>query len=73
METITVTTEGMLLDALLVRRFGYRGQSLLTQTLELNPGLVTSGAVVALGTVVTLPREPDRQPFTQTPRISLFG
>lgn len=72
-ETIIVRGEGITLDLLLWRRHGVRGQALVEEALDLNPGLAALGAVLPLGTAVMLP---DLPPLPATPPVrvvSLFG
>lgn len=73
MKTITVRSEGIVLDAILASEFGpVRGRALVARTLELNPGLAAAGPVLPLGSVVVLPDAPATT--TTTPRVvSLFG
>lgn len=69
-ETVTVEGSPILLDLLLWRRYGVAGQSLLERTLELNPG-ISGAAVLAIGTVITLPGQPD--PVSERKVVTLFG
>lgn len=74
--TITIRSEpetaGLMLDLLLWRKFGRRGQALLEQALEANPGLAELGPILPFGRVVTLPDLPPiRQPLARQP-VSLF-
>lgn len=72
-ETVTVKGENILLDLLLWRRHGVRGQGLVVRALELNPGLAGLGPVLPIGTEVILPDlspEDDRSPRRI---VSLFG
>ena len=57
--SVTVRGEGLTLDLLLHRKHGVRGRELLEATLTLNPGVAALGAVLPLGTVVTLPDLPE--------------
>lgn len=71
-ETITVKGEGLTLDKLLWRRYGVRGQSLVEEALEINPGLAALGPVLPFGTVVMLPElPPETAPAVAV--VSLFG
>ncbi len=72
-ETITVRGEGISLDLLLWRRYGVRGQALVEQALELNPGLSALGAILPLGTVVILPDLPPEPSTPAVKVVSLFG
>ena len=58
--TIKVAGAGITVAKLLWRHGGRRGNTSarLTETLELNPGLAALGAVLPLGTKVTLPDLP---------------
>jgi len=74
MSTVTVEGEGVVLDAILARKFGaVRARSLVAETLGLNPGLASLGPVLPLGTVITLPNPPSVDTFTARPVVSLFG
>jgi len=73
METVTVSRENTTLDLLLFRRFGAAGQTLLEAVLDANPGLARIGAVLPVGTIVTLPAPSARPPKTDRPVIDLFG
>lgn len=69
---MTIKGEGISLDLLLWRIHGVRGQELVEAGLELNPGLSGLGAVLPLGTVVTIPDLPvESRPAV--PLITLFG
>lgn len=61
--TVTVKAENATLDLLLFRAYGVRGQALIEEALELNPGLAAKGLLIPFGEVVTLPDLPqlDRQ------------
>ncbi|PRD40865.1 phage tail protein [Phyllobacterium phragmitis] len=72
-ETVTIRGEDMTLDLILWRRFGVRGQSLVEQALEINPGLAELGPYIPLGTVVTLPDLPPEQSAPRRHVVSLFG
>lgn len=70
-ETVTIKGEGITLDLLLWRRHGRRGQDLLKQAFQLNPGIAAKGYFLPLGTVVVLP---DLPKATQERRVvNLFG
>jgi phage tail protein X len=72
MDTVTIRGEGITLDLLLWRTYGVRGQQLVEEALDANPGLAGVGAVLPLGTVVRIPPLPveTRAP---APLITLFG
>ena len=72
-ETVTIRGEGITLDLLLWRRYGVRGQGLVEEALELNPGLAGLGAVLPLGTAVTLPDLPPAPVRAPRQVVSLFG
>lgn len=55
MEIVTIMRDGMSVDLVLFRRYGTEGQSLLAETLELNPGLADLGYDAAGTTSVRLP------------------
>ena len=48
-ETITVKGDNIALDLLLWRRFGVRGQQLVEETYQLNPGLADLGLILPPG------------------------
>lgn len=72
MDAVTIRGEGITLDLLLWRAYGVRGQQLVEEALEANPGLSALGPVLPLGTVVRIPPLPveTRAP---APLITLFG
>lgn len=72
-ETITVRGENIPLDLLLWRRYGVRGQDLVEQTLDLNPGLADMGPILPLGTTVVIPDLPPAQAAPAVKVVSLFG
>lgn len=71
-EQITVAGDNIVLDALLVRYYGIAGQTLVTRTLEINPGLARLGEIIPHGTVITMPGAPAEQRFVPEELISLF-
>jgi len=72
MDSVTIKGEGITLDLLLWRIHGVRGQTLVSEALEINPGLAGVGAVLPLGTVVKIPALPvETRPAV--PLITLFG
>ncbi|WP_127076133.1 tail protein X [Rhodomicrobium lacus] len=70
-ETVTIRGEGITLDLLLWRKYGRTRPNLVEAALLLNPGLAALGAELPLGTVVTLPDEPEATTTTET-AISLW-
>lgn len=54
-ETVTVRRDGLTLDLLLTIHRGLQGQTLLEQTLDINPGLAAHTGELPHGTQVTLP------------------
>lgn len=71
-ETIIVNGDGITVDLLLWRRHGRRGQSLLEETLALNPGLAGLGPILPVGSVLALPDLPRQVRQARQP-VSLFG
>lgn len=69
-ETIKVAGDNLTLDLILWRRYGLRGQELVEQTMELNPGL--TGAFLLLGATVLLPDLP-AETTTSREVVTLFG
>lgn len=55
MQTITIAGDNLSTDLILYRRDGRRGQDLLAQAYELNPGLAELGPILPIGTKVILP------------------
>ncbi len=72
-ETIVVRGEAVTLDLLLWRRHGVRGQALVEEALDLNPGLAALGPVLPLGTPVILPDLPTLPATPPVRVVSLFG
>lgn len=72
-ETVAVRGDNLTVDLLLWRRYGVRGRELVEATLALNTGVSGLGAVLPLGTVLTLPDLPDPAPFTTRKVVTLFG
>lgn len=73
-ETITVEGDNLTLDLLLVRFFGLVGQSLVVETLSLNPGLSDAGVVLPIGKRIILPDKPETPTATETVEVvTLFG
>ncbi|SDR01662.1 tail protein X [Pseudovibrio sp. Tun.PSC04-5.I4] len=70
---ITVTGEGITLDLLLVRAHGWRGQELIHEALQLNPGIAGEGPYLKQGRTVILPALPVQTSKTPAPTIDLFG
>lgn len=70
-ETVTIRGDGITLDLLLWRRFGRVGQSIVEETLALNPGIAALGPELPLGTAVMLPDAPAGTPYASQP-VSLF-
>lgn len=71
-EIVTVRGEAITLDLLLWRRYGVRGQGLVEEALDINPGLAALGPVLPLETVVVLPELP-AQTTPAVTVVSLFG
>ncbi len=72
-ETVTIRGEGITADLLLFRRYGVRGQALVEEMLDTNPGLAALGPVIPLGTEVILPDLPPIETTAARKIISLFG
>ncbi|WP_416462806.1 tail protein X [Sphingomonas sp. VDB2] len=66
-----VAQQGDMLDLLIWREAGL-GPSELTRVLNANPGLVDSGAVLPLGTVVIIPATADAVTTRVRPLIQLW-
>lgn len=72
MQSFTIKREAMTVDLMLFQAYGTIGQTLVEQTLELNPGLAAKGPMIPLGTTVNIPDRPTPNPFTVRPLVSLF-
>lgn len=70
---LTVQRENVTLDLLLWREYGVRGQDLLEEALALNTGLAALGAILPIGTAVTLSDLPPAPRATSRKVVSLFG
>lgn len=68
----TVRQHGLMLDLILWRRYGRRGEPLVGLTLSNNPGLAELGPILPMGTVILLPDLPKPGPFVAT-SVSLFS
>ena len=73
MQTVTVKGEGITLDLLLWRAYGVRGRSLLENALALNVDVARLGAVIPMGTEVTLPDLHPKDAVQSREVVSLFG
>lgn len=72
-QTVTIAGDDIRLSLLLWRRHGRAGLALLSQTLDLNPGLAAIGPILPIGTVVTLPDLPTPRQAPARAPVSLFG
>ena len=72
-ETITIRGEGIMADLLLWRKYGVRGQALVDELYDLNPGLADLGPFIPIGTEVIVPDLPAPQPFTERTVVTLFA
>jgi len=71
-QTITVKSEGVMLDQILVGVYGYVGQNILDLTLEANKGLLGK-TILPIGTEVIIPDLPEEDNNTnQIKTVSLF-
>lgn len=68
---LKVEGENITLDLLCHRIHGVRGREVVEQSFDLNPGLAAMGAILPLGTEVTIAELPARDQFTRTV-IGLF-
>jgi len=57
-ETYIVRQEGLMLDLILWRRYGRRGQTLVEATLGMNVGLAAHGPILPFGISILLPDLP---------------
>jgi phage tail protein X len=69
-DTVKVAGDNLTLDLILWRRYGVRGQALVEETMELNPGLVD--AFLPIGATVLLPDLPAETVVTREV-VTLFG
>ncbi|BAP94483.1 tail protein [Aurantimonas phage AmM-1] len=75
-KSITVRTEGLVLDEILAKEFGpvtSRSQRMLEATLATNPGLADLGPVLPIGAVLVLPDKPAADAVATQVVVSLFG
>ena len=72
-QTFQIRREGMTVELLLHQAYGVEGRSLLEETLAKNPGLSSLGAILPLGTVLTIPDKPAAKATVFKPVVSLFG
>ncbi|SDR00095.1 tail protein X [Pseudovibrio sp. Tun.PSC04-5.I4] len=70
---ITVSGDDISLDLLLVRVHGWRGQELIHEALQLNPGIAGEGPYLKQGRVILVPDLPAQTTTTPEPTIDLFG
>jgi len=68
--TITVAGDNLTLDLILWRRYGVRGQTLVEQTMELNPDL--ADVFLPIGATVVLPALPAESTAARDV-VTLFG
>lgn len=71
--SIEIKGEGLTFDLLLWRKYGRPGQSMLTETLKLNPGLSKLGPFLPLRAVVYLPDPPNPRRTVRRQPVDLFG
>ncbi len=60
-ESFTVRGEGLTVELVLHRKYGVRGRDLISQTLNLNPGLAGLGTILPLGTTFDIPDLPPQK------------
>jgi phage tail protein X len=72
-QTIEVKGDNLTADLLLWRIHGVRGQGLVEEMLELNPGLVAKGLLLIPGDTVIVPDLPVEEPFATREVVTLFG
>lgn len=72
-QTITIRGDNLTADLLLWRIHGVRGQELIEEMMEVNPGLAELGAVLPSGSIVIVPDMPIEEPFATREIITLFG
>jgi phage tail protein X len=71
-ERIVIQSEGMMLDLLLWRRYGRRGQTLVDEAYRLNRRLADVGVILPVGTIIFLPDLPPNPRAPQRRAVSLF-
>ena len=64
LEIFTVSGDGLMLDAILWRRYRRATPGLLERTLDINPGLAALGPIIPHGTKIMIPIDP-----VPTPKI----
>lgn len=67
MKTVTVTSEGWTVDRITWEALGDPSPAPVEETLRLNPGLAALGAILPVGTTLTIPDPPS----TRTPERSI--
>ncbi|CTQ75920.1 tail protein X [Roseibium alexandrii] len=72
-QTVPVRGDNLTADLLLWRIHGVRGQELLEEMLELNPGLAAKGVLLVPGDSVIVPDLPPEEPFAAREVVTLFG
>ncbi|HEX5934589.1 MAG TPA: tail protein X [Pseudorhizobium sp.] len=72
-QTFQIRREGMTVELLLHQAYGVEGRKLLEETLTKNPGLSSQGAILPLGTILTIPDRPAADASVFKPVVSLFG
>ncbi|MCB8835921.1 tail protein X [Aurantimonas sp. VKM B-3413] len=71
--TLTVRSEGLVLDAILAAKYDPRtARAILTEALELNPGLAALGPVLPIGTMLIIPDRPGNA-VPAVDVVDLFG
>ena len=70
-ETVEVSGDGMMLDAILWQRFRRPTPALLEKVLDINPGLAALGPMLPHGTVINIPVQRQAKAPTLAP-VSLW-
>ncbi|WP_319568389.1 tail protein X [Cohaesibacter marisflavi] len=71
--SFTVMGDNLTLDLVLCRVYSVSAQSLVEDTLALNPGLAALGLVLPFGTEIILPDRPSATATETVSVVSLFG
>lgn len=72
-KTITIRGDNLTADLLLWRIHGVRGQQLIEELMNINPGLAALGPILPPGTPVIVPDLPAEEPFATREIVTLFG
>jgi len=72
-ETVTVLSDGLMLDQIIWRKFRRPTPGLVEATLKANPGLADLGPNLPSGTVFTIPATEINRTLTDPAQVLLWG